>query len=944
MQAALPHCGWTLASFWPRIGQIDRTAPEKVGMTTDFPNLHFRYPWRPYQQRVLDSAAVHILDRRIHIVAAPGAGKTTLGLEFFRLLGRPALVLSPTRTIRDQWILRLHDFLPGDTDAEPDWVSTDLAQPAVFTSITYQALHSSYRRLIGENGAGVDDPEALEKEFELLAKSLSKADIGHLVDSLRAAGILTLILDEAHHLRSEWWKALTAVLEELPEVTLVSLTATPPYDVTGNEWARYEALCGPIDEEVSVPELVKAGTLCPHQDFVWAVVPAEKDRQAIREYDRAVRRITGELLTDPELRIVIAEHPFLADPAIPAAAVLDKPELAAALLAYCRATGERLPARLLKLLALGVADVPAMDRRWWQALLEAFLFDKDWPHSERSEACRSALEKRLRGESLLVRRELSIRESRKINTQLSLNPAKIAAVTEIHALERKVRGDRLRMVVLTDFIRDDYFEKGAPPRLPELGAWPVFAALAQAAPAIETPYLGLLTGRLSLLHVSALPALSEAMGTTPFSATPLEGLEHFQRVSSPSSQKLVMAYTRLLVSGGLRVLVGTRALLGEGWDAPAINALVLASFVGSFMLTNQMRGRAIRVNKADPDKASSIWHLVTISADGDAGLADFRDLNRRFGTFAGLHVEQPLIESGCDRLNLNLTPPPVVDMAPPIGDPIGPIVAANNREMARRIQQIDGLKARWQEAIDSGDEGRLLPGLLAGELPKFRSFYFAKTLAALLAQLGAGLLMTLGQILNVLGQAPRGLGSVALMVLFVVGLFSFVALIPVTIRLLLILLKHLPVDGSVRHIGYAVRDALHDADLLQTDRHRLKVLAESKDGQFVIMLSGGSYFEQSMFADCMAEVLGPIANPRYLITREARFLGIGRTDYHAVPTPLGSNKLYAEHFLRRWRQRVSPGELLYTRGEEGRAALLQARARAFSNATARRTERRDRWQ
>lgn len=46
-----------------------------------FETLTFRYRWRPYQQRVLDAIDQHLDDARLHIVAAPGAGKTTLGLE-----------------------------------------------------------------------------------------------------------------------------------------------------------------------------------------------------------------------------------------------------------------------------------------------------------------------------------------------------------------------------------------------------------------------------------------------------------------------------------------------------------------------------------------------------------------------------------------------------------------------------------------------------------------------------------------------------------------------------------------------------------------------------------------------------------------------------------------------------------------------------------------------
>ena len=44
--------------------------------------------------------------------------------------------------------------------------------------------------------------------------------------------------------------------------TIIALTATPPYDVSPFE----SQLCGPVDAEVSVPELVLESDLCPHQD------------------------------------------------------------------------------------------------------------------------------------------------------------------------------------------------------------------------------------------------------------------------------------------------------------------------------------------------------------------------------------------------------------------------------------------------------------------------------------------------------------------------------------------------------------------------------------------------------------------------------------------------------------------------------------------------------
>jgi superfamily II DNA or RNA helicase len=70
---------------------------------------------------------------------------------------------------------------------------------------------------------------------------------------------------------------LTFVADHLDRPTIVALTATPPYDVTPFEWQRYEELCGPVDAEVSVPELVWEGDLCPHQDYVYLSLPRPEE-------------------------------------------------------------------------------------------------------------------------------------------------------------------------------------------------------------------------------------------------------------------------------------------------------------------------------------------------------------------------------------------------------------------------------------------------------------------------------------------------------------------------------------------------------------------------------------------------------------------------------------------------------------------------------------------
>src|SRR2546429_5398241 len=85
--------------------------------------MAFRKGWRGYQSRLLDHLDRYLDNNRLHLVAAPGSGKTVIGLEVIRRINQPTLVLAPTITIRDQWVDRLVGlFLPPDF-GRPAWVS-----------------------------------------------------------------------------------------------------------------------------------------------------------------------------------------------------------------------------------------------------------------------------------------------------------------------------------------------------------------------------------------------------------------------------------------------------------------------------------------------------------------------------------------------------------------------------------------------------------------------------------------------------------------------------------------------------------------------------------------------------------------------------------------------------------------------------------------------------
>src|SRR6266404_3800759 len=197
-------------------------------------SMVFQNTWRSYQARVLEHLDSYLDDKRVHIVAAPGSGKTVLGLEIIRRIDQPTLVLAPTITIRDQWVDRLVGlFLPAGR-SRPSWISTELRKPARLTIVTYQALHCLCSGEIDKELENISEEEHHNRAQEH-ADGDPKDQVGPVVqfpEVLAQAGFRTLAVDEAHHLRAEWWKTLKFVAEHLNKPTIVALTATPPYDVS----------------------------------------------------------------------------------------------------------------------------------------------------------------------------------------------------------------------------------------------------------------------------------------------------------------------------------------------------------------------------------------------------------------------------------------------------------------------------------------------------------------------------------------------------------------------------------------------------------------------------------------------------------------------------------------------------------------------------------------
>ncbi|MBO0816838.1 MAG: DEAD/DEAH box helicase family protein, partial [Actinobacteria bacterium] len=291
--------------------------PEAVGGGTLFGATRLVRPLWPHQRRALaafdrDRAQG---DAATYLVVPPGGGKTLIGLEVARLLGRPTVVLCPNTAIQSQWINQWHTaFAPATVTA-----TTSRELPTALTVLTYQAMCT-----LGAGGDGGEPGEAAGPATDRGARvdgRLASADrpgspallsLLHpngraLIERLRLGGPWTLVLDECHHLLELWGRLLKTVLEQLDHPHVIGLTATPPHMMTADQAELHRALFGTVDLEVSAPALVRDGRLAPYQELAYFTRPTPSEADYIHGESIRFAELRTDLL-DPQF----ASTPFLA--------------------------------------------------------------------------------------------------------------------------------------------------------------------------------------------------------------------------------------------------------------------------------------------------------------------------------------------------------------------------------------------------------------------------------------------------------------------------------------------------------------------------------------------------------------------------------------------------------------------------------------------------------
>lgn len=858
--------------------------------------LQFKGTWRKYQARVLENATTYLQDGKVHIVAAPGSGKTTLGIELIKRLSAPALVLAPSVTIREQWFSRITDAFLCEGKEPATYLSQNLKDPRVITIVTYQALHSAITRYKG----------ALEEEDFREEVDYSDFDV---ISMIKDNAIGVLCLDECHHLRSEWWKALEEVKQACSGLKVIALTATPPYDSTPALWKRYMDMCGEIDEEITIPELVKEGSLCPHQDFVYFNYPTKEEQEEVSKFEERSESFFRKLMQDNLFTTAIQSHKALSD-LTAAEALLENPPYFASILIFLKAKGIAFPAKLQKL--LGAKQLPAMDKSRIETLLAGFLYE-DTDSYTCDEAYRESLIDELKKAGLIEKRKISFTVNAGIEKLLTNSKGKANSIRDIVAHEYATLGKGLRLLVLTDYIRKEFEDAvGTPAQdINSLGVLPFFEMLRRENTNVR---LGILCGTLVVIPAEAKDALQkEVEGIGKITFSPIGSLpetDYIKVTAVGDAHFLTSAVTNIFTKGYLQVLVGTKSLLGEGWDSPCINSLILASFVGSFMLSNQMRGRAIRVFKEQPDKTSNIWHLVCLNPwkeqnSKDEISEDFSLLQRRMEHFLGLHYTENTIENGIDRLSYI--------QAPFTQERVAQI----NQNMLALSNQRSTLKARWHNALSLHKKMDIVEETQVTQECISKAVYSSALTKVLITGIFAAIVF-IACIVCAVTKNPFTL------ILGVLGL-----------GLVIILLKKVPtlfMLGTplkrLKACGMGIRKALVAKHLLEDPNCRVVAVSKSATVQ-EIYLTGKSNRDKQLFTHCIQEFFAELNNQRYILVKNGNHDSLD--GFYCVPECFAKKKEDAEHFSAFLKPYIGDYELVYTRNEHGRELLLEGRLKALAN-------------
>ncbi len=969
--------------------------------TSVYERLQFKYPFRHYQKLILEKVKNSKGDDKYHIVAPPGSGKTIVGIELIRRLKAPAVIFAPTTTIQAQWKEKISMFIPDDSGLHiDDFVSTVATDIKLINIYTYQLISTSnegleYVKNIARqdwvqdliiSGTCAHETEAMHriqtmrqnnkkaynKELSRYYKKV-KRDIlkdptadrtqflhenaKQLIQRLVNAGIKTVVMDEVHHLLDYWAIVLSQLLSSIEGEKVIGLTATPPESASNNELNNYLSIVGAIDFEVPTPAVVKEGNLAPYQDLVYFCCPTDREKRFLNSLQSQFNELLKQYQNDETF------NNWLIDSVLKR---LDKdgkkiawtyyfnkhPTFSLAALRYFKQVLKvKLPGDIID---IEESDNPITLEDWVELLSTYALTRLKLSPDKKDQTRFYNIKQVLKSFGFALTERGLIKRRAPSDIVLSLSESKHNAVIKILDTEIKSMGNDIRAVVITDFEKESAVVSHKLQGIldPDAGsAVSVFHKIVNSPKTTELEPI-LVTGTTVLSDADYIDDILTSMEKwreeNRLSFTLLT-----EKTSNPRVVKItgkgkdwksstyVRMVTALFEKGVTRCLVGTRGLLGEGWDSIRLNTLIDLTTATTSTTVNQIRGRSIRLDPELTHKVANNWDVVCVDPKFSKGSKDFERYQRKHRYLYGITPSGAIVK-GLAHSNEQLFMQFVNHGFSSID------FFLINQQMLAKAKDRKKIYELWRV----GDKYQNVAYSSLKLNPTTINFKTVFTLKNSLKAIFNRILFTVITTTLWFMYITGGFDPITLM-------YSPVTIVLVTLLLIVILVRtwkdlikyvHLafievPIDSFLLDISYALLLALRDSDLISKNVHEDNVVvSQAPNGYIDVTLDRVTKEDSQTFTQAFNELMAPVLNQRYLISRSEDSIPLGfykpiwwvlrklfrlvrqeKVAYHPVPNILAANRKRANIFAKYWQKYVGGGKLIYTRSTKGRKILLKLR-------------------
>lgn len=566
--------------------------------------MKFKYSLYHYQEDVLNifHKEVDRWDKKIHVVAPPGSWKTIMWLEMILRLGWNHLILVPNLTLQFQWKDKIEKLFLEEWEHIDEIVSIITDEIKKINIITYQSLSSSsndndlimdkilnywfrdFKNDFNDKSEFYNYVEVLKdlesktyleyiskykKRFKLSKESnveniLSKKVLDYF-KRLKEFKVNSIVVDEAHHLTSWWSKVIYYLCENLLDEKnsipfIIGLTATPPYDdidffVLDDDYIK---LLWEVDYYIPTPAIVKSWRLAPWSDLVYFVEP-----------DDDIKKIL--LWNDIKLNQFIEKN---------------KVEISNKIFSYIELNYDRLINKSYNLLInylkflktyssidikkyffdekisekIGIEDIA---KTVWK-----YLFEIKWKIEFKVKT------KKLFYDLWYINRWNNFYKFRTpIENMLIYSKSKINWIRKVINKEISNLWNNLKLAIITDYLEEREWIINCKYILKELYDYKKYNPI-------------LVSGKW-------IWKLWEDNEFIEFDIN-------------------ILDVTKMLENWESKILIWTRLILWEWWDCPKLNTLIDLTWIVAYMSVNQVRWRAIRLDRDNLYKVSNIYDIVSV--------------------------------------------------------------------------------------------------------------------------------------------------------------------------------------------------------------------------------------------------------------------------------------------------------------------------------------------